>query len=84
MGDRAEDRFLEHILGMKQGLIPGGAVGRAVLDVGEGHRETTLRLGSEEGGVNVRHLTSRLVVLAEAGTQSLPLARTGGQRSEHG
>jgi hypothetical protein len=76
MGDHAEDRFLEHVLGLAQRLIPAGAAGRAVPNIREGYRETILRLGFEEGGVNVRHLTSHLVVPAKAGTQ--------GGCSEHG
>jgi hypothetical protein len=76
MGDHSEDRFIEHVLGLKQRLFPTGAVCRAVPNVGEGHREAALRLGFEESGINMRHLTSCLVVLAKAGTQA--------RRFEHG
>jgi hypothetical protein len=64
VGDHPEDRFLEHILGLTQRLFQG----RAVADVGGGHREATLRLGFEEGGINMRHVTSFAVVPAFAGT----------------
>ena len=62
----AEHRLFEHVFSLTQRLVPGRSLGRAKSDFGESHRKAALRLVFEECGINMRHLTSREILRAQA------------------
>jgi hypothetical protein len=53
MRDHVEDRFLEHVLGLKQGLFEGVALRRPISDIREGDNITAVLLGIELNRVDV-------------------------------
>ena len=53
VSDHAEDRFLEHVLGLEQRLFEGVALRRSVSDIREGDNITAVLLGIELNRVDV-------------------------------
>ena len=55
MRHHAEHRLFEHVLGLRQRLLPVRAVSCGDADLGKGHSITALGLGLEEGDVVMGH-----------------------------